>query len=74
MIIHLASSIGVVAFALIYLFGEWEPAKDIYLPLMAVCLLCQAYMFRKTSKPVAVFALVVAIFITIVYPVGMFIK
>jgi len=72
MIIHLVSSLCVVTFALIYIFAEWAPAKNIYFPLMGVVMLCQAYLYRKSAKGLAIASLVVALFIFVVFILGLF--
>ena len=72
-IVHLLSSIGVVAFVLIYLLAKWEPAKNIYFPLMGVVMLCQAYTYRNNAKGLAIASLVVAILVFVVFLAGLFI-
>ena len=73
-ILHTVLSVAVLVFALIYIFAQWEPAKNFYLPLMAVVMFLQAYRFSTISKKVAIFSAIVALFILIVFIVGIFVS
>lgn len=65
--IGLVTAGSVVILALLQLFGVWKDAGYVYMPLMAVNMLVQAFKNRKRSKGVMFLSLGVAAFVTVVW-------
>ncbi|MBQ2988423.1 MAG: hypothetical protein IJD59_04890 [Clostridia bacterium] len=61
--ISILSSLAVIVLAVLQLCGIWQTAGKIYVPLMGVTMLCQAYNLWNTSRKVAYFSIGTAIFI-----------
>ena len=59
-VIGLISSVGVLLFALLQLFGVWENALDAAIPLMGVMLAAQALREWRGQRSVAILSLVTA--------------
>lgn len=55
-------SVAIIALAIIQLFDVWSDAGYVYVPLMGVNLLLQAYVQWKPNRKVAVFDLCAAVF------------
>lgn len=55
-------SVAIIAMAIIQLFDVWSDAGYVYVPLMGVNLLLQAYVQWKPNRKVAVFDLCAAVF------------
>ena len=55
-------SVAIIALAIIQLFGAWSDAGYVYVPLMGINLLLQAYVQWKPNRKVAVFDLCAAVF------------
>ena len=55
-------SVAIIALAIIQMFDVWSDAGYVYVPLMGVNLLLQAYVQRKPNRKVAVFDLCAAVF------------
>lgn len=53
-------SVAIIALAIIQLFGAWSDAGYVYVPLMGINLLLQAYVQWKPNRKVAVFSLCAA--------------
>ena len=53
------------AFAVVQVLGIWDKAINIFIPLLGVMNLCQAYLYWNEDRKVAVFSLVAAVFILI---------
>lgn len=68
------SSLSVVVLAFLQIFRIWEQAIDVYMPLMGVTMLCQAYMQWNNSRKVAYFSIGTAAFIFICAIVVFFIN
>ena len=64
-VISIAASISVLVLAILQIFEVWDEAVNIFVPLLGVVELCQAYMYRKTDRKIAYFSLGIAIFIFI---------
>lgn len=63
LILRIITSIVVVVFASLQLFGVWERAINFAVPLMGVMLLIQSIQEWKQHRGVAVFSLSAAVFI-----------
>ena len=72
-IIGMASAGSVVILALLQLFGVWKDAAYVYMPLMAMTMLVQAFQNRKQSKSIMFLSLGVAAFITVVWVLVLFV-
>ena len=55
-------SVAIIALAIIQMFDVWSDAGYVYVPLMGVNLLLQAYVQWKPNRKVAVFDLCAAVF------------
>ena len=66
LVIGMLCSVSVIVLACLQLFQIWESAATIYMPLTAVLMLVQAFENRKKSRPLAIFSLCVAGFISVV--------
>ena len=58
-------SVAIIALAIIQLFDVWSDAGYVYVPLMGVNLLLQAYVQWKPNRKVAVFYLCAAVFVLV---------
>lgn len=58
-------AVAVVVLAIIQIFDVWSSAPYLYMPLMGIDLLLQAYTQWKTNRGVAIFSLCAAGFIFI---------
>lgn len=58
-------SVAIIALAIIQLFDVWSDAGYVYVPLMGVNLLLQAYVQWKPNRKVAVFDLCAAVFVLV---------
>lgn len=56
-------SVAIIALAIIQLFDVWSDAGYVYVPLMGVNLLLQAYVQWKPNRKVAVFDFCAAVFV-----------
>ena len=73
-VISILASISVVVLAVLQIFDVWSQAANVYMPLMSVTMLCQAYMQWNNSRKVAYFSIGTAVFILICAIVVFFIK
>ena len=73
-IISLFACLSVVVLAVLQIFGVWEQAINVYMPLMGVISLCQSYMQWNNSRKVAYFSIGTAVFIFICSIVVFFVK
>ena len=62
-IISVLASLSVGVLAVLQMFDIWEQAINVFMPLMGVTMLCQAYMQWNTSRKVAYFSIGTAAFI-----------
>lgn len=62
--ISILTSLAVIVLAVLQIFGIL-PAGRIYIPLMGVTMLCQAYLLWNTSRKVAYYSIGTAVFIFI---------
>jgi len=67
-------SLSVVVLAVLQIFDVWRQAANVYMPLMGVTMLCQAYMQWNNSRKVAYFSIGTAVFIFICAMVVFFVK
>jgi len=67
-------SLSVVVLAVLQIFDVWRQAANVYMPLMGVTMLCQAYMQWNNSRKVAYFSIGTAGFIFICAIVVFFVK
>lgn len=74
LIARIIASIGVVAFALLQLFGIWDKAINLAAPLIGVVLLLQSIQEWKSKRGVAIFGLCAAVFIFVCAIVVWFVK
>ncbi|MBQ8258350.1 MAG: hypothetical protein IJY97_02205 [Clostridia bacterium] len=72
--VSIISSLSVVVLAILQLFDIWDQAGNVYMPLMGVTMLCQAYMQWNNSRKVAYFSIGTAVFIFICALVVFFVK
>ncbi len=68
------ASLSVVVLALLQIFDVWNQAINIFMPLMGVTMLCQAYMQWNTSRKVAYFSIGTAVIIFICAIIVFFVK
>ncbi len=73
-IISILASFSVVVLAVLQMFDVWNQAINIYMPLMGVTMLCQAYMLWNKSRKVAYFSIGTAVFIFICTIIVFFVK
>ena len=73
-VISIISSLSVFVLALLQIFDIWDQAIDVYMPLMGVTMLCQAYMQWNNNRKVAYFSIGTAAFIFICAIVVFFVK
>ena len=62
-IISVVVSSAVIVLAVLQLFDVWSNAGYVYVPLMGINLLLQAYAQWKPNRSVAIFSLCAAVFI-----------
>ncbi len=62
-IISVFASLSVVVLAVLQIFDVWDQAINVYMPLMGVMMLCQAYIQWNNSRKVAYFSIGTAVFI-----------
>ena len=62
-IISILASLSVVVLAVLQIFGVWNRAINVFMPLMGVTMLCQCYIQWNASRKVAYFSLGTAVFI-----------
>ena len=72
--ISIISSLSVVVLAILQIFDIWNQAGNVYMPLMGVTMLCQAYMQWNNSRKVSYFSIGTAVFIFICAIVVFFVK
>ena len=73
-VISIIASLAVVVLAILQIFDIWSQAIDVYMPLMGVTMLCQAYMQWNNSRKVAYFSIGTAAFIFICAIMVFFVK
>ncbi len=73
-IVSILASLSVVVLAVLQMFDVWNQAINIFMPLMGVTMLCQAYMQWNTSRKVAYFSIGTAVFISICAIIVFFVK
>ena len=73
-VVCILASISVVVLAVLQIFDVWNQAINIFMPLMGVTMLCQAYMQWNTSRKVAYFSMGTAVFIFICAIIVFFVK
>ena len=72
--VSILASLSVVMLAVLQIFDVWRQAANVYMPLMGVTMLCQAYMQWNNSRKVAYFSIGTAVFIFICAIVVFFVK
>ena len=72
--ISIISSLSVVVLAILQIFDIWNQAGNVYMPLMGVTMLCQAYMQWNNSRKLAYFSIGTAVFIFFCAIVVFFVK
>ncbi len=73
-VISILTSLSVVVLAVLQIFDIWNRAINVFMPLMGVTMLCQAYMQWNNSRKVAYFSIGTAAFIFICAIVVFFLK
>ena len=73
-IISILASLSVVVLAVLQIFDVWDQSINVFMPLMGVKMLCQAYMQWNTSRKVAYFSIGTAAFIFVYSIVVFFVK
>ena len=73
-IISVLASLSVVVLAVLQMFDIWDQAINVFMPLMGVTMLCQAYMQWNNSRKVAYFSIGTAVFIFICAIIVVFVK
>ena len=73
-IVFILTSLSVVVLAVLQMFDIWNQAINIYVPLMGITMLCQAYIQWNTSRKVAYFSIGTAIFVFFCAIVVFFVK
>ena len=73
-IISVLASLSVVVLAVLQMFDIWDQAINVFMPLMGVTMLCQAYMQWNNSRKVAYFSVGTAVFIFICSIIVFFVK
>ena len=64
-VISILMSIALVVLAMLQLFNVWEQAINVFMPLVGVVNLCEAYLNWKQNKAHAIFSIGIAAFIFI---------
>ena len=72
--VSIFASLSVIVLAVLQMFDIWNRAINVYVPLMGVVLLCQAYTQWKTNRKVAYFSIGSAAFIFVCAIVVFFVK
>ena len=62
-IVSIIVSVAVIVLAVLQLFDVWSNAGYVYVPLMGINLLLQAYTQWKPNRGVAIFSLCTAVFV-----------
>ena len=62
-VISIVSSIAVLVLAIMQIFDIWSEAAKLYVPMLAVIMLCKAYTEWHKERKIAYITLGVAIFI-----------
>lgn len=70
----LLASVSVIIFGILQIFGIWDCAINVCMPLMGITLLCQAYVQWSKSRKISYFGLGVAVFVFICAIVVFFVK
>ena len=73
-ITSILASLSVVVLAVLQMFDIWERAINVFMPVMSVTMLCQAYMHWNKSRKVAYFSIATAAFILVCSIVVFFVK
>lgn len=73
-VVSLLASVSVIIFGILQIFGIWDRAINVCMPLMGITLLCQAYIQWNKSRKIAYFSLGVAVFVFICAIVVFFVK
>lgn len=73
-VISILISLSIVVLAILQIFDIWNQAINVYMPLMGVMMLCQAYIQWNNSRKVAYFSIGTAVFIFICAIVVFFVK
>ena len=73
-IISVLASLSVVVLAVLQMFDIWDQAINVFMPLMGITMLCQAYMQWYNSRKVAYFSIGTAVFIFICAIIVFFVK
>lgn len=72
--ISIISSLSVFVLAILQIFDIWNQAGNVYMPLMGVTMLCQAYMQWNNSRKLSYFSIGTAVFIFFCAIVVFFVK
>ena len=72
-VVCVIASISVIALAALQVFGVWQDAGKLYVPLAGVTLLCNAYLFWNKDRKVAYFELGCAAVIFVVAVILLFV-
>ena len=64
-IVSILTNLSVFVLAVLQMFDIWNQAINIYVPLMGITMLCQAYIQWNTSRKFAYFSIGTAIFVFI---------
>ena len=73
-IISIIASLSVLVLAVLQMFDIWDQAINVFMPLMGVTMLCQAYIQWNNSRKVAYFSIGTAVFIFICAIIVFFVK
>ena len=73
-IISVIASLSVVVLAVLQMFDIWDQAINVFMPLMGVTMLCQAYIQWNNSRKLAYFSIGTAAFIFICSILIFFVK
>ena len=73
-IISILASLSTVVLSVLQMFDIWDQAINVFMPLMGVTMLCQAYIQWNNSRKVAYFSIGTAAFIFICTIVVFFVK
>ncbi len=60
---RISCSLGAVLFALLQIFGVWNKANFVAIPLLAISLILQTVQEWKDRRGVAIFSLVAVVFV-----------
>lgn len=67
-------SVLIIVLAMLQLFGVWENAPYLYMPLMGINFLVQTFSYWKTNRRIAIFNLIVALIIFSFFILVVFVK